>query len=184
MDEDLAAEIARLEAELAQDNVARQAQGLAVPSQPPQTANSFFPQQQPQATTINPFAKPFQPTAPQQPQPQPSSYGQQQGAVAVPEGSNKAVAAHNFTKDTDGRSIFVGNLPKGDASNPQTTTPEELVAFFQECGEILHCTVLRDRATHDLKGTAYIEFANYSSMGIAIDTKNNANFKGNTIIVC
>lgn len=91
-------------------------------------------------------------------------------------------AAHRFSKDTDGRSIFIGNLPKGQ--NGITTTPEELAHFFSDCGPILNCTVLKDRNTEELKGTAYIEFATYEAAGRAIDTKNNAVFKGSTILVC
>ncbi|TPP52310.1 RNA recognition motif family protein [Leishmania donovani] len=87
----------------------------------------------------------------------------------------------DFSKDTDSRSIFIGNLPRGTDGTP-ATTPEELVQFFADCGNILNCTVLKDRATGEPKGTAYIEFADYTAMGKAIDTKNNANFKGSTII--
>lgn len=85
---------------------------------------------------------------------------------------------HVFSKDTDERSVFVGNLPKH-----LPITQEELTQFFSECGSILNCTLLRDRVTQELKGTAYIEFSSYSAMGKAIDTMNNANFKGSNLVV-
>lgn len=206
MDSDLSAEIARIEAELAQDAELRQQQQQLAPQQPPASLFGFGqtapvqPQQQqqqlfqtqppqPQQQPSNPFnvnASPFMPT-PQQP-----DYSQQQQQQQQPIGSAGQAAAqasaptpiiHSFSKDTDSRSIFIGNLPRGTDGTP-TTTPEELVQFFADCGNILNCTVLKDRATGEPKGTAYIEFADYTAMGKAIDTKNNANFKGSTIIVC
>ena len=215
MDSDLSAEIARIEAELAQDAEMRQQQQQQQQASPPQqTAPQFqlavdYPyspkpapqpqpqslsqqQQQQQASPLNYNASPF---VPQQNSQSPQDYFQQQqqpytsGIVTGSQGStsaNSAAAAanmHSFSKDTDSRSVFVGNLPKGTEGGV-TTTPEELVQFFSDCGSILNCTVLKDRAAGELKGTAYIEFADYTAMGKAIDTKNNANFKGSTIIVC
>ncbi|AYU79269.1 hypothetical protein, conserved [Leishmania donovani] len=213
MDSDLSAEIARIEAELAQDAELRQQQqqqqqqlapqlsqqppaslfgfGQTAPAQPQQQQQQLFHTQppQPQQQPSNPFnvnASPFMPT-PQQP-----DYSQQQQQQQQPIGSAGQAAAqacaptpiiHSFSKDTDSRSIFIGNLPRGTDGTP-ATTPEELVQFFADCGNILNCTVLKDRATGEPKGTAYIEFADYTAMGKAIDTKNNANFKGSTIIVC
>jgi hypothetical protein len=220
MDSDLSAEIARIEAELAQDAELRQQQQqqqVASPPQQPQQQqllqqpfsfggeNPFGSkplqqapsqqQQQQQQQSANPFninASPFVPQQPQQQQ-QHDYYQQQpfmggspapQGNAAVSgAGAGAAPNTHSFSKDTDSRSIFVGNLPKG-TDGGATTTPEELVQFFSDCGSILNCTVLKDRATGELKGTAYVEFADYTAMGKAIDTKNNANFKGSTIIVC
>ncbi|KAG5503521.1 hypothetical protein JKF63_05661 [Porcisia hertigi] len=219
MDSDLSAEIARIEAELAQDAELRQQQQMQqqapqllqqqhlqpaaslmgfgpttstqqqqqqqqqFPAQPPQ------PQQQLQSNPFNVNANPFMPTPPQpdyshQQQPM-GGAGQAAAQISAVGGGGAAAAAttHSFSKDTDSRSIFIGNLPKG-TDGTATTTPEELVHFFADCGNILNCTVLKDRATGELKGTAYIEFSDYTAMGKAIDTKNNANFKGSTIIVC
>ncbi|GET89028.1 hypothetical protein, conserved [Leishmania tarentolae] len=207
MDSDLSAEIARIEAELAQDAELRQQQQQQAPQllqQPPASLFGFgqAPQAQPQPPPqqqqlSNPFnvnASPFMPT-PQQPdylqqqQQQQQQQNQQQqqhiggsGQTVAPNSAPTSIT-HSFSKDTDSRSIFIGNLPRGTDGTP-TTTPEELVQFFADCGNILNCTVLKDRATGELKGTAYIEFADYTAMGKAIDTKNNANFKGSTIIVC
>ncbi|KAG5504078.1 hypothetical protein GH5_04940 [Leishmania sp. Ghana 2012 LV757] len=203
MDSDLSAEIARIEAELAQDAEMRQQQ-QQLQQQPPTSLMGFGqatpaqPQQQSNPFNIN--ASPFTPTPPQpdySQQQQQQQYQQQQfhsqPQQQQPMGSAGQVAAqasaatstvHSFSKDTDSRSIFIGNLPRGTDGSAATTTPEELVQFFSDCGHILNCTVLKDRATGELKGTAYIEFADYTAMGKAIDTKNNANFKGSTIIVC
>ncbi|KAG5478075.1 hypothetical protein LSCM4_05474 [Leishmania orientalis] len=164
-----------------------------------QQQQSFQAQQQQQSNPFNINASPFMPTPPQpdySQQQQQQQYQQQQfhsqPQQQQPMGSAGQVAAqasaatstvHSFSKDTDSRSIFIGNLPRG-TDGSATTTPEELVQFFSDCGHILNCTVLKDRATGELKGTAYIEFADYTAMGKAIDTKNNANFKGSTIIVC
>ncbi|CAJ1027097.1 putative RNA recognition motif (RRM, RBD, or RNP domain) [Leishmania utingensis] len=208
MDSDLSAEIARIEAELAQDAEMRQQQqqqqqAPQLQQQPPASLFGFGqtvsvqPQQQqqlfqvlPQQQQSNPFnvnASPFMLTPPQpdyshqQQQQQQQSMGCAGQAAAHP--STATPTAHSFSKDTDSRSIFIGNLPRGTDGTP-ATTPEELVQFFADCGSILNCTVLKDRATGELKGTAYIEFADHTAMGKAIDTKNNASFKGSTIIVC
>ncbi|KAK7197059.1 RNA recognition motif (RRM, RBD, or RNP domain) [Novymonas esmeraldas] len=213
MDSDLSAEIARIEAELAQDAAMRQqAQpqqqqqqhppasmfgfGQTAPAAPPpQQQQQQSPPQQPQHT--NPFnvnATPFMPTPQQQPDftqqqqqqfhaPQQQQQQQQQFMSGAGQAAAASAGMHSFSKDTDSRSIFIGNLPRG-TDGAATTTPEELVQFFADCGSILNCTVLKDRATGELKGTAYIEFSDYTAMGKAIDTKNNANFKGSPLIVC
>lgn len=198
MDGDLSAEIARIEAELARDNELRQ-------QQQQQPTTSAFGAGQPQGHAPTGFtpapvsASAFgfgTSMAPTQPVQTAAPLNQFSGAMAsqppVAAATTAAAAAgavaaptstHVFSKDTDSRSVFVGNLPKGIDGAPPTT-PEELAQFFGDCGEILNITVLKDRTTGELKGTAYIEFSSYTGMGRAIDTKNNANFKGSTIIVC
>ncbi|KAG5477837.1 hypothetical protein LSCM1_05139 [Leishmania martiniquensis] len=216
MDSDLSAEIARIEAELAQDAEMRQQQqqqqqhppspllgfGQTAPAQPQQLQQPLQAQpQQPPPQQSNPFninASPFMSAPPQpdySPQQQQQFHAQQQfhsqllqqpmsSAGQAPAPASAATpTVHSFSKDSDSRSIFIGNLPRG-TDGSATTTTEELVQFFADCGSILNCTVLKDRATGELKGTAYIEFADYTAMGKAIDTKNNSNFKGSTIIVC
>lgn len=227
MDDDLAAEIARIEAELARDSEIRQQPGPGQGGAPPATAFGFpAPQQQQQQQPMttagaapvaamggggapvfsfgaspqaqqsaqvqphpfvlsgsNPFAAP-----PSSPADGSGSGGMNANTGPAPSamgagGTAAAGTAHHFSKDSDGRSVFVGNLPKGENGGP-TTTREELELFFSDCGPILNCTVLRDRTTQELKGTAYVEFASYAGMGQAIDTKNNAIFKGHTIVVC
>lgn len=83
-----------------------------------------------------------------------------------------------FEKDADERSIFIQGLPKGNE------TPEQLAAFFADCGPILKCTVLKDKHSGALKGSAYIEFATHEATGRAIDTKQNVVFQGSTLTVC
>eukprot|EP00796_Vickermania_ingenoplastis_P007990 gene7990-5550_t len=99
-------------------------------------------------------------------QPQP---GQGQPAAGQPGATGLGYPQHTFSKDSDERSIFVGNLPKN-----VPVTAEDLIQFFSRCGPILNCTVLKDRVTNEPKGTAYIEFSSYASMGNAIDHMNNA----------
>nr|CCC92403.1 putative RNA-binding protein [Trypanosoma congolense IL3000] len=176
MEDNLAAEIARIEAELEADRQLRQKH---------QPQHQHHQHHQAQQFGMQNIASAFGSThAPhhmhhQQPSMQPQQPHVQGGVVT----SHAPGQPHHFSKDSDGRSIFVGNLPKGENGGP-TSTPEELAQFFADCGPILNCTLLRDRMTGELKGTAYIEFSTYTGMGKAIDMKNNSVFKGNTIIVC
>lgn len=156
-DEDMMAQIANIEAQL-----------------------SFQQQQQPQQAQqwqpTSTFGHPVQAAAAQ-------GFPRQQGYPGAQGGAPAQVQpGHQFSKDTDDRSVFIGNLPKGQ--NGIMTTPEELAAFFQDCGPMLNVTVLKDKATGELKGTAYIEFATHEACGKALDVKNNANFKGSAITVC
>jgi RNA recognition motif-containing protein len=89
---------------------------------------------------------------------------------------------HRFAKDTDDRSIFITNLPKGEEGG-YVTTHEDLCKFFEDCGRIATCTILRDRKTQELKGSAYVEFATYEGHGKAMDTKQNAIFHGRPLKV-
>ena len=84
-----------------------------------------------------------------------------------------------FARDADDRSIFITGLPK------QNETPEEVAAFFADCGPINKCTLIKDRATQQLKGAAYVEFQTNEGRGRALDTKQNALFRGqHPITVC
>lgn len=203
MDDDFAAEIQSIEQEIARGNLEAPQQQqtsrfrFAGSSGPSDAPNSVFGSQNqapaPAApSSFSPAAMPFQPTqglaAPQTNNSfgfsSPSPFGAVSafggatpGAPGGPGGASPA--PHHFSKDTDERSIFVGNLPKNFP-----VTPEELMQFFSECGPILHCTILKDRVTQEPKGTAYIEFGSYASMGKAIDSMNNAVFKGSPLIVC
>lgn len=86
-------------------------------------------------------------------------------------GAAAAGAAPRFAKDSDDRSIFILGLPKTDE------TPEEVAALFHDCGPILKVTLLRDKATQQPKGAAYVEFATFEAAGRALDTKNNILFR-------
>ncbi|RNE99609.1 putative RNA-binding protein [Trypanosoma rangeli] len=187
MDDNLAAEIARIEAELEADRQFRELQQKQQQQQQAQQpfgsmdAASVFDRASPAEHNSHPSQRPR--AFAQGGDPAALAQQQQQQFVGQSAMAPTSGQPHQFSKDSDGRSVFVGNLPKGDNAGP-TTTPEELAQFFADCGQILNCTVLRDRATGELKGTAYLEFATYTAMGKAIDTKNNASFKGSTIIVC
>lgn len=87
-------------------------------------------------------------------------------------------APPRFEKDSDDRSIFIQGIP-----NHADITPEMVAEGFADCGQVLKCTLLRDRATGALKGGAYIEFATYEGVGRAIDTKQNITFRGANLTV-
>jgi len=68
-----------------------------------------------------------------------------------------AGGGHRDSKDSDKRSIYVGNVDYG-------TTPEELQAHFQSCGTINRITILCDKITGHPKGYAYVEFLEEESV--------------------
>lgn len=104
---------------------------------------------------------------------------QQQQQPGGQQGGEQSVLQRRFAKDSDDRSIYVANLPQDP-----NLTPEEVAQFFSECGPIVNCTLLRDRATGQLKGTAYIEFSTYEATGRALDAKQNVVFRGQNLTVC
>ena len=83
-----------------------------------------------------------------------------------------------FEKDADERSVFVTGLPK-----TANVTPEAVAAFFGDCGTVKTCTLLKNKQTGELKGSAYVEFATHEGAGRAIDTKNNTVIEGATLTV-
>jgi polyadenylate-binding protein 2 len=58
-------------------------------------------------------------------------------------------------------SIFVGSV---DFS----VRKEELMEFFENCGQITRCTIQADHFTHKPKGYAYIEFADLEGVENAL----------------
>lgn len=160
-DEDMLAQIANIEAQLSYTPSA------------PSTASAGFGS----GSTFGGSSQPPMASFPRQPAPMGANHTMQQ-----PQQAEGVIQQHQFSKDTDDRSIFIAGLPTG--ANGIETTPEELAQFFQECGPMRTVTVLRDRKTNELKGTAYIEFNTHEAAGRAIDTKNNSVFKGSTILVC
>lgn len=79
--------------------------------------------------------------------------------------------------ETDGRSVYVGNVDYG-------TTPEELQAHFQACGTINRITILCDRWTGQPKGYAYIEFVDPAHVANAM-ALNESLFRNRLIkVVC
>lgn len=112
----------------------------------------------------------------QQQAPQQGFASAQTEPVAPADGAAKQPP--RFARDADDRSVFINNIPKRE-----DVTPDSLAALFADCGQIMKCTLLRNRTTNELKGTAYIEFGSYESAGRAIDTKNNCVYLGNTLTV-
>mmetsp|Transcript_19202 Transcript_19202/g.76954 ORF Transcript_19202/g.76954 Transcript_19202/m.76954 type:complete len:229 (-) Transcript_19202:336-1022(-) len=77
--------------------------------------------------------------------------------------------------DLDSRSIYVGNVD-------YSSTPAELQAHFQDCGQINRITILCNKATGQPKGFAYIEFAEEEAVSNAT-ILNESTFKGRQIKV-
>jgi hypothetical protein len=86
---------------------------------------------------------------------------------------------HRFAPDADERTICISGLPL----DPAITTPENIFQLFQDCGPIEKVTVVRRRATGELKGYAYVEFATHQAAGRALDTKNNLTFNNTPLKV-
>merc|ERR1711964_578121 len=63
--------------------------------------------------------------------------------------------------ETDGRSIYVGNVDYG-------ASPEELQEHFKACGPINRITILVNKLTGQPKGFAYVEFAEDSTVENAL----------------
>jgi polyadenylate-binding protein 2 len=62
---------------------------------------------------------------------------------------------------SDDNSVFIGSL---DFS----VKKEDLIAYFENCGEITRCTIQTDHYTHKPKGYAYIEFADLEGVENAL----------------
>lgn len=73
-------------------------------------------------------------------------------------------------KDTDARSIYVGNVDYG-------ATPEELQQHFQACGTINRITIAVNKYTQTPMGYAYIEFAEPQLVAQAL-VLNGSMFRG------
>jgi hypothetical protein len=101
-----------------------------------------------------------------------------EGYNRAPHGVRRDVG---FARDADDRSIFISNLPKNPGDIP--LTPEELARFFEDCGVINKCSLLIDRNTNTLRGTAYIEFATKEGQANAINYKNQQQFRGQPLTV-
>lgn len=115
----------------------------------------------------------------QQQQQQQHTFVQTAAAAPTPRGGAGGADAFGgakppprFAPDADSRSVFVQGLPK------QNESPEEVAAFFADCGQVQKCTVLKDKTSGALKGSAYVEFATQEAAGRACDNKNNAAFRG------
>jgi len=70
------------------------------------------------------------------------------GAAAAASGANGS-AADSIKRD--GCSVYVGQVD-------YSTTPEELLAHFEACGQVERVTIVCDKYTGKPKGFAYLEF--------------------------
>lgn len=73
------------------------------------------------------------------------------------------------------RSIFIGNMPFEAAE-------EQLFQHFAECGEIENLRIVRDRKHNLGKGFAYVQFADVSTVQLAL-LKNGQQFESHTLRV-
>ncbi|KAI8339633.1 hypothetical protein BC941DRAFT_421030 [Chlamydoabsidia padenii] len=107
----------------------------------------------------------------------PIYYNQPQGNPyyqnAPPQHYSAEEQAHQSLSDI--RSIYVGQVDYG-------TTPEELQAFFEQCGPINRVTILRDKYTGHPKGYGFIEFSDESSVAHALSL-DQAEFRGRQLKV-
>ena len=71
------------------------------------------------------------------------------GKGAAASGGDGAAAAEQIKRD--GCSIYVGQVD-------YSTTPEELLAHFEACGQVERVTIVCDKYTGKPKGFAYLEF--------------------------
>lgn len=77
--------------------------------------------------------------------------------------------------DSDGRSIWIGNVDYG-------ATAEELEAHFHGCGAVSRVTILCDKFTGHPKGFAYMEFAEKEAVELATALDDSL-FRGRQIQV-
>jgi polyadenylate-binding protein 2 len=70
-----------------------------------------------------------------------------------------------YKPPSDDHSVYVGSV---DFS----VCKEELIDFFQACGQITRCTIRSDPFTHKPKGYAYIEFAEIEGVENALKLDN------------
>ena len=72
--------------------------------------------------------------------------------------------------------LFVGSLP-------YSTTDDDLRQLFAEFGEVVSAKVIFDRETNRSKGFGFVEFDDDEAAKKAIDSLNNSEVGGRTIVV-
>jgi polyadenylate-binding protein 2 len=95
------------------------------------------------------------------------------GSAASPPPPSPAVPAFNPPRDD--HSVFVGSV---DFS----VCKEELMEYFQPCGQITRCTIRTDPYTHKPTGSAFIEFAELEGVENALKFDNQL-FRGRELQV-
>jgi RNA recognition motif-containing protein len=74
------------------------------------------------------------------------------------------------------KNIYVGNLTWG-------TTADDLLALFQQHGEVARAQVITDRETGRSRGFGFVEMANDNEAQAAIDALNGSQFQGRPLTV-
>jgi RNA recognition motif-containing protein len=72
--------------------------------------------------------------------------------------------------------LYVGNLP-------YQTTESDLQALFDTCGQVSAITIVRDRATGQARGFAFVEMADGESAQRAIRELDKHQFGGRNLTV-
>jgi RNA recognition motif-containing protein len=74
------------------------------------------------------------------------------------------------------KNIYVGNLTWG-------TTADDLLALFQQHGEVARAQVITDRETGRSRGFGFVEMANDDEAQAAIEALNGSNLQGRPLTV-
>src|SRR5260370_15234342 len=74
------------------------------------------------------------------------------------------------------KNIYVGNLTWG-------TTADDLLALFQQHGEVIRAQVITDRETGRSRGFGFVEMGNDTEAQAAIDALNGSNLQGRPLTV-
>ena len=72
--------------------------------------------------------------------------------------------------------LYVGNLP-------YQTTESDLQSLFESAGQVSTINIVRDRATGQARGFAFVEMASDDDAQKAIDQLNNTDFGGRNLTV-
>lgn len=74
------------------------------------------------------------------------------------------------------KKLFVGGIP-------YSTTEADLREYFAQCGNVVSCSIIIDRATNRSKGFGFVEFETEEEAQKAVETLNNTELGGRNIIV-
>ena len=72
--------------------------------------------------------------------------------------------------------LYVGNLP-------YETTESDLQALFEACGPVASVNIVRDRATGQARGFAFVEMADATGAGKAINDLDKHPYGGRNLTV-
>jgi cold-inducible RNA-binding protein len=74
------------------------------------------------------------------------------------------------------KKLFVGGIP-------YSTTEADLRDYFAQCGNVVSCSIIIDRATNRSKGFGFVEFETAEEAQKAVDTLNGTELGGRSIVV-